>query len=422
MLVTYTIRFMYKKTIIAAYIGNFVGALITNLSPLLFVIYMKEFNLSYEQIGRLVFITFLTQIISSIINSKFVDKFGVRPFIALGHFLASIGLVVLSFTPILFPNNPYVTIILATIVFAYGGGLLELLLSAIVGAIPGDEKAKAMSLLHSFYAWGFIAVIVITTILLSLFGAENWIYIPRIWAIVPFANGIIFLLVPLAPMVHNEQRVRNRELLSSPFFLLMLAAILLGGASEVVISQWTSTFAETSLGLSKSAGDLIGVLLFAFFLGIGRLMFGKWGKDGNLWKFMFSGTILTVLCYLVVGLSRWPILSLIACILSGLGVSLLWPGAISLAHARFPQASAALFALLAACGNTGAAIGPYSVGIVTDISVKMGSSSPLQIGILSATLFPILLIVVLLYIRRNQTATGLEGSGVIKDSSVLPLA
>lgn len=403
---------MYKNTIRAAYIGNFVGALITNLSPLLFVIYMREFSLSYEQIGRLVLITFFTQIMSSIINSKFVDKFGVRPFIVLGHVLASVGLIVLSFTPYILSNTPYLTIILATIIFGYGGGLLELLLSAIVGAIPGDEKAKAMSLLHSFYAWGFIAVIIITTLLLTILGSARWTLIPLLWSVVPLANGIFFLIVPLAPMVQHKKRVRNRQLLSSPFFLLVLIAILLGGASEVIMSQWTSTFAETSLGLSKATGDLVGVLFFAFFLGIGRLLFGKWGKDEQIWKFMFAGTILAIVCYVVAGLSPWPILSLIACILSGLGVSLLWPGAIVLAHAKFPHASAALFALLAASGNTGAAIGPYSVGIVTDISLKMGSASPLQVGILSATIFPLLLSIVLIYIKRRQTATGLDGSGL----------
>ena len=408
---------MYKWTIKAAYIGNLVGALVTNLPPLLFVIFMNSFNLSYEQIGRLVLINFFTQIISDIVHSKLVDKYGVRPFITLGHFLVAIGFIVLALTPFLWPDNPYLTIIIATIIFSYGGGLLELLLSAIVGAIPGDEKAKAMSLLHSFYAWGFIAVIVVTTLLLALLGSTRWPLIPLFWAIVPLANGILFLIVPLAPMVHHDKRVKSRHLLSSPFFILIMMGILVGGASEVIISQWTSTFAETSLGLSKATGDLVGVLLFAFFLGIGRLIFGKWGKDEQVWTFMFAGTILTITCYVIAGLSPWPILSLLACIVSGLGVSLLWPGSIVLAHAKFPHASAALFALLAASGDTGAAIGPYSVGVVTDASLKLGSTAPLQVGILSATIFPILMLIVLILVKRNQTATGLEGSGLSSGSS-----
>ncbi|NCB01110.1 MAG: MFS transporter [Spirochaetia bacterium] len=409
---------MYKGTIIATYIGNFVGALVTNLPPLLFVIFMNSYHLSYEQIGRLVLINFFTQIIADLANAKAVDKFGVRPFITAGHALVVFGFIILSISPIIFPSNPYAVIIIATIIFSYGGGLLELLLSAIVGAIPGDEKIKAMSLLHSFYAWGFIAVILVTTLLITVLGPENWYFIPLIWAIVPLINFILFLKVPLAPMVHHDKRVKSRTLLSSPFFLLVLMGILVGGASEVIISQWTSTFAENALGLSKATGNLIGLVFFAFFLGVGRLIFGHYGKDQHVWLFMFYGTILTIGCYLVAGLSPWPIVSLLACILSGLGVSLLWPGSIVLAHARFPHASAALFALLAAAGDTGAALGPYSVGVVTDISIAHGITAPLQMGILSATIFPIIMLITLLFIKRNQTATGLDGSGLSRGSSL----
>ena len=408
---------MYKGTIIAAYIGNLVGALVTNLSPLLFVIFMNSYHLSYEQIGRLVLINFFTQIISDIVNSKWVDTYGVRPFITGGHALVTVGFIILALSPYILPNNPYAMIVVATVIFSYGGGLLELLLSAIIGAIPGDEKAKAMSLLHSFYAWGFIAVILLTTLMISILGPSRWFYIPLIWAIIPIFNFFLFLKVPLAPMVHHEKRVRNRTLLSSPFFLLVLAGILFGGASEVIISQWTSTFAENSLGLSKATGNLLGVLFFAFFLGVGRLLFGKYGKDEQIWHIMFYGTILTIVCYLVAGLSPWPFVSLLACIFSGLGVSLLWPGSIVLAHARFPHASAALFALLAASGDTGAAIGPYSVGVVTDYQIALGNSAPLQMGLLSATIFPILMLIVLIFIKRSQTATGLDGSGLSSGSS-----
>ena len=239
---------MYKGTIIASYIGNLVGALVTNLPPLLFVIFMNQYNLSYEQIGRLVLINFFTQIVADIINSKWVDMYGVRPFITSGHALVTVGFILLSLAPFISVSNPYVVIVIATIIFSYGGGLLELLLSAIVGAIPGDEKAKAMSLLHSFYAWGFIFVILLTTLLITLLGRENWHYIPLVWSIIPLINFLLFTKVPLAPMVHHNQRIKNRTLLSSPFFLLILMGILLGGASEVIISQWTSTFAENALG------------------------------------------------------------------------------------------------------------------------------------------------------------------------------
>ena len=393
---------MYKATIRATYIGNLVAALLTNLPPLLFVSFMSFYNLSYEQIGRLILINFLTQIVSDLANSKLVDRYGVRPFITLAHLLVVIGFIIFSFAPNITPSNPYITLVIATIIFSYGGGLLELLLSAIVGSIPGDEKAKAMSLLHSFYAWGFIFVIVVTTLLLALLGAENWQIIPLIWATIPLANFFYFLKVPLPIMAPHGTHLKIRNLLKSPIFLLILIGITVGGAAEVTMSQWTSTFAETTLGLSKATGDLVGVLLFAFFLGLGRLLYGRYGKDEKIWHVMLYGSILATLSYLVAGLSPWPIVSLIACALCGLGVSLLWPGSIVIAQNNFPHASAALFALLAASGDTGAAIGPYFVGLVSDWQLSLGNSKALQSGLLSATIFPILMIVVLIIIATYK--------------------
>ncbi len=395
---------MYRGTIIATYIGNLVGALVVNLSPLLFVTFMHSYGLSFEQVGLLVLINFATQIASDIIHSHLVDRYGVRPFITSGHLLVVVGFILLSLSPMLGDGNPYPWMIIATIIFSYGGGILELLLSAIVSAIPGDEKAKAMSLLHSFYAWGFIFVVLVTTGLLELFGRERWYLLPVIWSVVPLFNFFLFLKVLLAPMVSHHERIRFRALLKSPFFLLMILVIALGGATEVTMSQWASTFAETSLGLSKQAGDLGGVLMFALFLGIGRHLFGTRGKEEQIWTVMFAGSILALASYLTVSISPFPMVSLVACMLSGLGVALLWPGSIVLSHRAFPHASAGMFALLAAAGDTGAGVGPYIVGAVSEANIAMGAGAALKSGFLAGAVYPMLLIIILLIIRKKYPA------------------
>ncbi|MDC7246508.1 MAG: MFS transporter [Sphaerochaetaceae bacterium] len=402
---------MYKATIRAAYIGNLVAALVTNLPPLLFVTFMNYYGLTYEQVGRLILINFLTQIVSDLVNSRFVDRYGVRPFITSGHLLVTAGFLLFSASPVLLPSNPYIIMMISTVIFSYGGGLLELLLSAIIGSIPSDQKAKDMSLLHSFYAWGFIIVVLATTFLLALAGPKNWQMICILWAFVPLANFFLFLKVPLAPIAPHGKHLKFRTMIRSPFFLLILLGIAIGGASEVTMSQWISTFAETSLHLDKTTGDLAGVLLFAFFLGLGRLLYGKYGKDEHIWSLMLGGSFVALACYIVAGTSRLPYLSLGACILCGMGVSLLWPGSIVLAQNHFPHASAGLFALLAASGDTGAAVGPYVVSIVSDWQKILGSSRALQTGLLFASLFPFLMLLILcmIYCADRRSVSSPKG-------------
>ena len=420
----YIIAAMYSSTILACYIGNLVGALVTNLSPLLFVTLMGSFSLSFEQVGRLVLINFLTQIIADLAFSRPVDKHGVRPFITSGHLLVVIGFILFAFAPRLFPSYPYVGLMVATVVFSCGGGLLELLLSAIVQAIPGDAKASAMSLLHSFYAWGFIAVVVLSSAMLALFGSERWHLLFLIWSVVPLLNFFNFLKVPLAPQVPDEHRTSTKVLASSPFFLFVVVGIALGGAAEVSMSQWTSAFVETTLGLSKRVGDLLGLCLFAAFLGTGRLLYGMYGKRVDVWHVMVWGSLLASLCYLVAALSPWPIVSLISCALCGLGVSLLWPGSVTNAAHRFPLAGASMFAILAAGGDTGAAVGPWLLGVIADLVPATSPLPPLKVGMLVGTIFPLTMIAVLGMLRmmekrRAQDAIGL---GVGSSGSEPPLS
>ncbi len=402
---------MYKSTIRACYLGNFVGALVTNLPPLLFVLLMDRFSLTFEQVGRLTLINFFTQIVADLAFSRPVDRYGIRPFITAGHFFAALGLVLFAFAPRLFPGQPYLGFMLATVVFSCGGGLLELLLSAIIQAIPSDAKAAAMSLLHSFYAWGFIVVVLGTTAMIAVFGRDNWPLIVLIWSILPLLNFLNFIRVPLAPQVSEEHRTSIKALGRSPYFLMVVLGIALGGAAEVTMSQWTSAYVESALALPKLVGDLVGLCLFAGFLGTGRALYGKFGKKIDVWYIMLWGSVLATLCYVVAALSPWPLLSLGACALSGLGVSLLWPGSVVNAARRFPFAGASLFALLAAGGDTGAAVGPWMVGVVADFAPSIFADSPLLMqlgasgfglrsGMLFATVYPLSMVVCLLLMRR----------------------
>ncbi len=407
---------MYKSTIRACYIGNLVGALLTNLPPLLFVILIHDFDLSFEQVGRLVLINFATQIIVVLGSSRSVDRYGVRPFIAASQMLAFVGLILFAFAPRLFPQHPYLGLMVATVIFSCGGGLLELLLSAIIQAIPSDAKAAAMSLLHSFYAWGLIIVVLGTTLMLAIFKSANWPLIILFWSVIPLWNFFNFLKVPLAPPIPDTHRTSAKDLLKSSFFLLVVLGLALGAAAEVSMSQWTSAFAETTLGLSKSMGDIFGLSLFAALLGSGRMLYGKFGKNIPVWKVMFWGSLFASLCYLVAALSPNPYVSLAACAGCGLGVALLWPGSLSNAAHRFPMAGAAMFAILAAGGATGAAIGPWLLGLVADAVPSDFILSPLRVGMLVGTIFPLMMMIILLILRvvdkRDQEAIGAKDKGL----------
>ncbi|MHC1693571.1 MAG: sugar MFS transporter [Sphaerochaetaceae bacterium] len=416
---------MYKSTIRACYLGNFVGALVSNLSPLLFIILMDQYGLGFEQVGRLTLINFFTQIITDLVFSKPVDTYGVRPFISSAHLLATLGFVLFAFAPALFPNQPYLGFMIATVVFSCGGGLLELLLSAIIQAIPSEAKATAMSLLHSFYAWGFIVVVLGTSAMLAIFGRANWPIIVLLWSILPFVNFFNFLRVPLAPQVSEAQRTSTATLGRSPFFITVVLGIALGGAAEVSMSQWTSAYVEAALSLPKEVGDLIGLCMFAAFLGTGRALYGKFGKHVDVWKVMFWGSLLAAGCYVVAALSPWPLLSVAACSLCGLGTALLWPGSVVNAAKRFPLAGASLFALLAAGGDTGAAVGPWLLGFIADTAPAVfrtgfplasldSAEAGLRCGMLFATLYPLSMMVCLLTMRRlshrGQTTDAVQSS------------
>ena len=305
---------------------------------------------------------------------------------------------------------PYIGLIIAILFYAYGSGLIEVLLSPIVDAIPSENKSSSMSLLHSFYCWGQLVVVLLSTIALKFIGEEMWFILPIFWAIIPLINTFNFLRVPLAPMVSERDKTPIKELFNSKTFIMLLLMMLCAGATEMTISQWSSLFAEKGLGVTKVVGDLLGPCLFALFMGLGRVIYVVFSSRLNLKAGLTACALLGVFSYLLTALAPWPVLSLIGCALSGLASSLLWPGFISLASGRFPLAGTALFSLMAFFGDLGCTFGPYIAGIIADLVQEytrldiIFNASPeqtgLKVGILTAVIFPLLIVII---IRRVKS-------------------
>lgn len=393
----------YKSTVKACYIGYFIQAIVVNLTPLLFIPLREGFGFSYTQIGLLIVTNFITQFIFDIIFSKPVDKYGFRPFAITAHIFCVVGFVLFALTPTIFVGNELAGFLIGTIIFSAAGGLLELILSPIIDSIPSDDKASAMSLLHSFYAWGQVTVILITTIFLFIFGKQNWSIIVLLWAIVPLVNILMFIKVPLVKKVEESKIMKIRSLIKNPIFIFAFFAIMMGAASEVTMNQWTSTFMEKGLMIPKIIGDTAGMCMFAIMLGIGRVIFGIYGSKIDVSKILIRGAFFTTICYIIAAISPFKILSILACVLCGIFVSLLWPGTLVIASEKLPLAGASMFALLAASGDIGAAVGPWIMAKITDILtvnsslIQINSMTPeqlgLKVGMLIAAIFPILTVI-----------------------------
>lgn len=397
---TQTKAVSYRSTAIACYIGNFVQSIVINLTPILFIPLREQFGFSYEQLGLLILINFVTQVLSDIGFSGVVDRFGYRPFVVASHALTIIGFGLFALAPLLF-SNAYIGFVIATVIFSASGGLLEVLLSPIVNSIPTDEKAMAMSVLHSFYAWGQVTTVLLTTLFLFFFGKAAWQIIVALWMIVPLFNFFFFMKVPMAPPIPEEHRQGMRALITKPFFIVAFFAIIFGGAAENALAQWTSAYMEKAIALPKIVGDTAGMCMFGFMLGLGRLLNGTFGNRFNLSRLMQWGSLFAVVCYLVVALSPVPMLSLVFCALCGFMVSLLWPGTLSLSAERYPYAGAWMFAILAAGGDIGCSAGPAIMSVVAERAPGLpmfagflqGSMTPEQFGLrlsmLVGALFPI---------------------------------
>lgn len=387
----------YNHTIYACYLGYIVQAIINNLAPLLFLTFAKDFGISIGKIGLLISLNFGFQMIVDTLAAKYVDRIGYRTSIVFAHICCTAGLLGMSIFPFIFPDA-FAGLVAAILLNSIGGGLIEVLVSPIVEAAPSSKaKDTAMSLLHSFYCWGHVGMVILSTIGFKVFGMSHWYYLPVLWAIVPFINIFIFARVPLRVLTSEEERTPFRKLISTKLFWIFFFLMICAGASEQAMSQWASLFAEDGLHQTKAVGDLLGPCLFAFLMGSSRMFYGRFGEKIDLQKFMMGSGVLCILSYLAAVFSPYPIFALIGCGMCGLSVGIMWPGTFSLAAKRCPQGGTAMFALYALAGDIGCGIGP---GLVSMIS-KAQPSYGLKAGLLAAIIFPLLMILVIAYQKRH---------------------
>ncbi len=387
----------YNKTISACFTGYIVQAIVNNFTPLLFLFFQKSYHIPLSQITLLVTFNFGIQLLVDLLSVGFVDKIGYRASMVIAHVLSAAGLILLTVLPEILPV-PFAGILTAVMIYAIGGGLLEVLVSPVVEACPSDNKEKAMSMLHSFYCWGHAGVVLLSTLFFYVAGIENWKILAVIWALIPLVNAFVFTRVPIAPLMEDgESGMRLQELFRLKVFWILLVMMVCAGASEQAVSQWASTFAEKGLGISKTAGDLAGPLAFAILMGTSRLFYGKYGERIHLERFMVYSSCLCTLSYLGISLSPFPQLSLIACAVCGLSVGIMWPGTFSKASAALPKGGTAMFALLALGGDVGCSGGPTLVGMV---SGALGDD--LKKGVLAGIVFPVLLLIGIVLCRKTK--------------------
>ncbi len=382
-------KFTFQTTMISCFIAYIVQAIVNNFSPLLFITFHETYQIPLSQITLLVTINFGVQLFVDLLATKYVDKIGYRPSIVAAHMFAAAGLSLLAILPE--RMDPFFGILIAGCTYAIGGGLIEVLISPIMESCPTDNKETAMSLLHSFYCWGHVGVVLISTIFFFVVGIESWKVLAFVWAVIPLANAVIFSRTPIASLMpEGEKGMTMKELFVNKTFWLLMIMMICSGASEQSVSQWASAFAEQGLGVSKTIGDLAGPMTFAICMGAARAVYGNYGEKMNLDTFMKGSTLLCVASYLLISLSPFPALSLLGCAICGFSVGIMWPGTFSKAAVSLKTGGTAMFALLALGGDLGCSGGPTVVGIVSDF---LGGE--MKAGILAAVVFPVTLAICL---------------------------
>ena len=386
----------YQKTLIACYLGFITQAITANFAPLLFLTFHRTYQIS---LGRIAFIStafFFTQLLVDLFCAKYVDRIGYRRSVIASEVFSASGLIGLAFLPSLLPD-PYVGILISVIIYAMGSGLIEVLVSPIVEACPFDNKDSVMSLLHSFYCWGSVGVILLSTIFFAIFGIENWRILACIWALIPLYNTFNFISCPIESLTEEGEGLSIRQLCHIPIFWIALVLMVCAGASEISMAQWVSAYVESALGISKSIGDIIGPCLFAVMMGTSRSFYGKYGEKIDLMKFMIGSGALCLVCYLLSALAPLPFLNLVGCAVCGFSVGIMWPGTISIASKKIPLGGTAMFALLAMAGDLGGSVGPGIVGFVTQ-----NANDNLKVGMLAGCVFPTVLVLSVLLLKRKR--------------------
>lgn len=387
----------YNKTIAACFVGYIVQAVVNNFTPLLFLFFQRNYHIPLSQITLLVTFNFGIQLLVDLVSVGFVDKIGYRVSMIAAHVLSAAGLLLLTVLPDILPSA-FAGILIAVMIYAIGGGLLEVLVSPVVEACPSDNKESAMSMLHSFYCWGHVGVVLLSTLFFSVFGIDHWKILAVVWSVIPLYNAFVFVKVPMADLMEEgEEGLRLKELFRIKIFWILLLMMICAGASEQAVSQWASTFAEKGLGISKTAGDLAGPMAFAILMGTSRAFYGKYGDRIQLDKFMVYSCCLCILSYLGIALLPIPQFSLAACAICGLSVGIMWPGSFSKASAALPRGGTAMFALLALGGDVGCSGGPTVVGFVSSMF-----DDELKRGILAGIIFPVLLLTGIILCRKMK--------------------
>ena len=389
-----TAQSKYRKTLLACYLGFITQAITANFAPLLFLTFKDTYGIPLEKIALIPMAFFLTQLLIDFAATKFVDRIGYRTCVVCSQVLSAVGLALLAVLPEVLPD-PFTGILIAVVLYAMGAGLIEVLISPIVEACPFDNKDGVMSLLHSFYCWGMVGVILGSTVFFAVFSVKNWHILALLWAVIPFVNAFNFLKCPIERLTEDGEGMKMGQLFRIPLFWLMALLMVCSGASEISMAQWASAFTESAMGVSKTIGDLAGPCLFAVLMGISRVFYGKMSEKLDLTKTMLGCGALCILCYLLASLSPLPVLGLMGCALCGISVGIMWPGTLSISAQKCPKGGTVMFALLALAGDLGGSIGPSLVG-----SVSSMADGNLKTGLLVATLFPVLLIAGLVVLKK----------------------
>ena len=389
----------YRKTKLACYLGFITQAIAANFAPLLFLKFHKDYGISLGNVALISTVYFFTQLLIDLFCAKFVDRIGYRVSIVASEICSAAGLIGLAFLPDIMPNA-FAGILISVTVYAVGCGLIEVLASPIIEACPFENKEATMSLLHSFYCWGTVGTIVISTLFFTVFGMDSWKWLAVIWALVPLYNIYNFATCPIVPIVEEGQGMGIRQLGRKPLFWAAICLMVCAGASELAMAQWASAYAEAALGLSKTLGDLLGPCMFAVTMGISRIIYGKKGESMDLMRFMIGSGALCVVCYVLASLFSDPIIGLVGCIMCGFSVGIMWPGTISVSSKVFPTGGTAMFALLAMAGDLGGSLGPAIVGRVTQYA-----GDNIRAGMGVGLIFPIVLIIMVAILKKFSTAS-----------------
>ncbi len=394
----------FNGTKIACYTGYIVQGIINNIAPLLFVIFSDKFNITLAKLSLLITINFATQFIVDTLSIKFVDKIGYKPLAVVSQSIAFLGLVCLGILPYVMANS-YIGIVISIVLSAIGSGITEVIISPIVESIPGEKKTAEMSLLHSFYCWGQVIVVFLTTMLIKLLGSDLWYVTPILWSVIPLVNSINFISVPIKPNLTVEEKTPFFKMLFSKQFILLMVIMVCSGASEIGMSQWSSYFAEAGLKVSKLTGDLLGPCLFAILMGTGRMIFGFVGEKIDLKTALSVSSLLCAACYLGTCFIKSPVLSLLTCALTGISVSIMWPATLSLSARLFPKGGGSMYSVLALSGDTGCTLGPWFISFMSiKLSADLVSGESIKIGLGFGALFPLLMLIAISMLTISKKA------------------